>query len=29
MFGLSLPAYIGALLFDPIFQKLEHKEEDK
>ena len=29
MFGLSLPAYIGALLFDPIFQKLEHKEEDQ
>lgn len=29
MFGLSLPAYIGALLFDPIFQKLENKEEDK
>ena len=29
MFGLSLPAYIGAMLFNPIFQKLEHKEEDK
>lgn len=29
MFGLSLPAYIGALLFDPMFQNLEHKEEDQ
>ena len=29
MFGLSLPAYIGALLFDPVFQKLENKEEDQ
>lgn len=31
MFGLSLPAYIGAMLFDSIFQKLENenKEEDQ
>ena len=29
MFGLSLPAYIGALLFDGIFQKLEDKEENQ
>ena len=31
MFGLSLPAYIGALLFNGIFQNLENddKEEDR
>jgi len=31
MFGLSLPAYIAALLFDGIFQSLENedKEEDR
>ena len=31
MFGLSLPAYIGAMLFDGVFQNLENenKEEDQ
>jgi len=29
MFGLSLPAYVCALLFSGIFNKLEQKEEDR
>jgi len=27
MFGLSLPAYIGALLFDGVFKTLEHEND--
>ncbi len=29
MFGLSLPAYIGAILFSGIFQKIENENEEE